>query len=62
MHEAAVTMTQQVGEAMQTMQQQINVLTAQIARSSHGSVVGVASGTSSHASRVFLSVYRVFYN
>ena len=52
MHEAAVTMTQQVGEAMQTMQQQINVLTAQIARSSHGSVVGVAPGTSSHASRL----------
>ena len=32
MHEAVVTMTQQVREPMQTMQQQINVLTAQIAR------------------------------
>ena len=48
---AVVTMTQQVGEAMQ---QQINVLTAQIARSSRGSVEGVVSGTSSHASRAFL--------
>ena len=60
MHEAVVTMTQQVGEAMQTMQQQINVLTAQIARSPHGSVEGVAPSTSSHASRAFLSIFRVF--